>query len=202
MQLPHSNTTALTRIRLPLTRISCPLLEYNCPSLESTAPQSNQLPLSRVNCPSLESTAPQSSQLPLTRISCPLLKYNCPSLESAAPYSNISFILQEILAQFEPLKNVVFKPIQLEPQRAAQPLLPLSFSITSHPFNYFTLFFTYNLLQLITKHTNDYTAIKRLQEKDSEYKRIWFNLVVEELYIFIGSIIYIGIYKEPDISIY
>ena len=135
MQLPHSNTTALTRIRLPLTRISCPLLEYNCPSLESTAPQSNQLPLSRVNCP---------------------------SLESAALYSNMSFTLQEILAQFEPLENVVFEPIQLEPQRAAQPLLPPSFSITLHPFDYFTLFFTHDLFQLITKHTNDYAAIKRL----------------------------------------
>ena len=142
MQLPHSNTTALTRIRLPLTRISCPLLEYNCPSLESTAPQ--------------------SSQLPLTQISCPLLKYNCPLLESAALYSNMSFTLQEILAQFEPLENVVFEPIQLEPQRAAQPLLPPSFSITSHPFDYFTLFFTHDLFQLITKHTNDYAAIKRL----------------------------------------
>ncbi|KIM92469.1 hypothetical protein OIDMADRAFT_62577 [Oidiodendron maius Zn] len=114
----------------------------------------------------------------------------------------MSFTLQEILAQFEPLENVVFEPIQLEPQRAAQPLLPPSFSITSHPFDYFTLFFTHDLFQLITKHTNDYAAIKRLQEKDSEHKRMWFNLVVEELYVFIGSIIYMGIHEEPDISMY
>ena len=112
----------------------------------------------------------------------------------------MSFTLEEILAQFEPLENVVFEPIQPEPHRAAQPLLPPGFSITSHPFDYFTLFFTHNLFQLITKHTNKYAAIQRMQTKAGQ--REWFNLVVEELYVFIGCIIYMGIHEEPDISMY
>lgn len=69
-----------------------------------------------------------------------------------------------------------------------------------HPFDYFTLFFTHALLELITQHTNQYTAIQRLEGKEGQ--REWYNLAVEELYIFLGYIIYIGIYKEPDISIY
>ena len=113
---------------------------------------------------------------------------------------NISFTLKEILAQFEPLENVVFELIQPELYRAVQPLLLPSFSITSHPFDYFTLFFIYNLFQLIIKHINKYTAIQRIQTKAGQQE--WFDLVVKELYIFIGCIIYIGIYKEPDISIY
>ena len=39
-----------------------------------------------------------------------------------------------------------------------------------------------------------------MQVKEGQQE--WFNLMVEELYVFIGCIIYIGIYKEPDISIY
>jgi hypothetical protein len=84
----------------------------------------------------------------------------------------MSLTLEEILAQFEPLENVVFEPIQPEPQRAAQPLLPPTFSAASHPFDYFTLFFTHNLFQLITKHTNGYAATQRLQEGNLEYRRI------------------------------
>jgi hypothetical protein len=108
--------------------------------------------------------------------------------------------LEQILSQFEPLKNIIFEPIQTEPQRAAQPLLPPTFSITSHLFDYFALFFTHSLFQLITKHTNEYAAIQRIQAGQGD--RDWFNLVIEELYVFIGSIIYIGIHTEPSVSMY
>jgi hypothetical protein len=109
--------------------------------------------------------------------------------------------LDQILAEFEPLEEVVFEPIQVESQRAAQPLLPPTFTTTSHPFDYFTLFFTHDLLQLITKHTNQYAATQRIQSRE-ERQREWHDLVVEELYVFIGAIIYMGIHKEPDISMY
>jgi Transposase IS4 len=110
--------------------------------------------------------------------------------------------LEQILAEFEPLNKVVFEPIQVEPQRAAQPLLPPTFTTTSHPFDYFTLFFTHDLLELITKHTNQYAAIQRIQREEIQAQREWIELVIEELYVFIGAIIYMGIHKEPRLSMY
>jgi hypothetical protein len=35
-----------------------------------------------------------------------------------------------------------------------------------------------------------------------EQAREWSDLLVEELYVFIGVIIYMGIYKEPQIPMY
>jgi hypothetical protein len=99
--------------------------------------------------------------------------------------------LSEILAQFQPIDQVVFEPIQPEPPQVARALLPASFSIQSHPFDYFILFFIHALLDLITKHTNRYAAIQRLEPKEGQIQREWYNLVVEELYVFLGSIIYI-----------
>jgi hypothetical protein len=113
----------------------------------------------------------------------------------------MAITLEQILSQFEPLENVVFEPFQTEPQRAAQPLLPPTFSTTTtHPFDYFALFFTHSLFQLITKHTNEYAAIQRIQAGQGD--REWFDLVVEELYVFIGAIIYMGIHTEPSIPMY
>ena len=112
----------------------------------------------------------------------------------------MAITLEDILSQFEPLENIVFEPLQTEPRRAAQPLLPPTFSTTAHPFDYFTLFFTHSLFQLITKHTNRYAAIQRIQAGQGD--REWYNLVVEELYVFIGAIIYMGIHTEPSIPMY
>jgi hypothetical protein len=109
--------------------------------------------------------------------------------------------LTEILAQFQPVDQVIFEPIQLEPDRHAQALLSPTFSAHSHPFDYFILFFTHALFQLITAHTNKYAAQQRIREREDR-QRASYNLVVEELYVFIGSIIYMGIHKEPEVSMY
>ena len=49
-----------------------------------------------------------------------------------------------------------------------------------------------------------FITIQRLQKEEEEIQaqREWVDLVIEELYMFISVIIYIGIYIEPDISIY
>jgi hypothetical protein len=71
--------------------------------------------------------------------------------------------LDDILAEFGSIDQVVFDPLQLEqPRRHAQALLPPTFSATSHPFDYFTLFFTPDLFRTITTNTNRYAATKRL----------------------------------------
>jgi hypothetical protein len=79
--------------------------------------------------------------------------------------------LDQILSQFEPLENVVFEPFQVEPKRAAQPLLPPTFSATSHPFDYFTLFFTHDIFELITRHTNQYAATRQMQIEEIQAQR-------------------------------
>ena len=54
--------------------------------------------------------------------------------------------LKDILAEFDTIDQVKFDPIVLEQHRDAQPLLPPTFSATSHPFDYFIiLIFTHNL---------------------------------------------------------
>jgi L-rhamnose mutarotase len=109
--------------------------------------------------------------------------------------------LSELLAKFQPIKEVIFEPMQSEePHQPARALLPAYFSMNSNPIDYFLLFFTHTLFQLITKHTNQYAAIQRMEAKEGQ--REWYNLVVEELYVFIGSIIYMGIHEEPEISMY
>jgi hypothetical protein len=75
--------------------------------------------------------------------------------------------LEDILAQFDAIDQVIFEPIQLEQHRDAPALLPPTFPATSCPFNYFTLFLhtTYSrLLQLIqinTRQCRGYTHVKR-----------------------------------------
>jgi hypothetical protein len=109
--------------------------------------------------------------------------------------------LKEILAEFKPIDQVIYEPIELEPHRDVQALLPPTFSTKSHPFDYFTLFFTPQLFSTITKHTNQYVAIQR-RENVQERQREWDPLIPEELYVFLGVIIYIGIHLEPSISMY
>jgi hypothetical protein len=109
--------------------------------------------------------------------------------------------LDEILAEFGPVDQVVFEPIELESHKDAQALLPATFSSQSHPYDYFALFFTLELVQLITTHTNQYAAMQRLH-KNQERQREWNNLIADELYVFIGALIYMGVHHEPNISMY
>ena len=110
--------------------------------------------------------------------------------------------LEDILAEFDLIDQVVFEPVKLEEHRDAQVLLPPTFPITSsHPFDYFALFFTHELFETITTNTNRYAAIQRIHAS-KEGMREWTNLLVDELYVFIGAIIYMGIHEEPDASMY
>ena len=53
--------------------------------------------------------------------------------------------LKDIILEIGPIINISYKPFQGEPRQAARALLPTSFPPKPHPFNYFTLFFTYEL---------------------------------------------------------
>jgi hypothetical protein len=109
--------------------------------------------------------------------------------------------LEDILREFGPITSVSYQPFKVEPTRPAKPLLPTSFPLNAHPFDYFSLFFTYDLFQTITKHTNRYASIRKLRIAQ-ERAREWTDLLVEELYVFIGAIIYMGVHIEPQVELY
>ena len=83
-------------------------------------------------------------------------------MDSKAAASSKARSLEDILAEFKPIDQVIFKPVDIEAHKDAQALLPPTFLSSSHPFDYFALFFTPELIETITKNTNQYTAIQRL----------------------------------------
>jgi len=109
--------------------------------------------------------------------------------------------LSEILDDFGPITGVDFEPFKCEAPRSATAILPPDFSPSSKPFDYFALFFTHTLLQNITTNTNRYADLQRMRVK-KERARQWRPLVVEELYVFIGALIYMGVHEEPRIDMY
>ena len=109
--------------------------------------------------------------------------------------------LEEILLSLGLITDVSYEPFQPEPKQEAKALLPPSFPTKPHPFDYFSLFFTRELFQTITTNTNRYATIQRLHIVQ-ERAREWTNLLIDELYVFIGTIIYIGVHEEPAVKIY
>jgi len=123
-----------------------------------------------------------------------------PTLPSKA--STKARSLADILDKLGPIANVSYTPFQPEePSQLARAILPPSFPQDAHPFDYFSLFFTPDLFQTITTNTNRYASIQKLYTKQ-EFARKWTNMLIEELYVFIGVIIYIGVYSEPTIDLY
>jgi Transposase IS4 len=80
-------------------------------------------------------------------------------------------------------------------------MLPTSFPKNPHPFDYFALFFTPTLFQTITTNTNRYARLQKLHVQQ-ERARLWSDVLVEELYVFIGAIIYMGVHEEPQVEMY
>ncbi|KAF8865052.1 hypothetical protein BDZ45DRAFT_471799 [Acephala macrosclerotiorum] len=112
-----------------------------------------------------------------------------------------SLSLEDILSRLEPITNVHYEPFKCEPKQTARALLPSSFPQKPRPFDYFTLFFTHDLFRTITTNTNRYASLQKLHVPQ-ERAREWTDLLVEELYVFIGAIIYMGVHEEPKTELY
>lgn len=122
-------------------------------------------------------------------------------MNSKATASSKARSLEDILAEFEPIDQVIFEPVEIEAYKDAQALLPSTFLPSSRPFDYFALFFTPKLMETITKNTNQYAAIQRLHIAEERVRK-WDTLIIEELYVFIGAIIYMGIHDKPSLAMY
>ena len=109
--------------------------------------------------------------------------------------------LEDILLELRLITGVSYEPFKCEPRQLAKALLPPFFPPKPHPFDFFSLFFTHDLFRTITANTNRYVSIQRLYVRE-ERARQWMDLLLEELYVFIGAIIYIGVHDEPQVEIY
>jgi hypothetical protein len=125
-----------------------------------------------------------------------------PTSQSAKSNKRKACSLEEILHEFGPIEQVLYTPFQTEqPRQPAKALLPSTFPTQPHPYDYFALFFTPDLFQTITKNTNRYANTHRIHAVE-EGLREWSDLLIKELYVFIGVIIYMGIHKEPQTRMY
>jgi hypothetical protein len=69
--------------------------------------------------------------------------------------------------------------------------------VAHEPFELFSLFFPFELLYLMITATNSY-ALRNYHDTN----HAWKLLCLPELYVFFGCLIYMGIYREPDIECY
>lgn len=109
--------------------------------------------------------------------------------------------LEDILLSLGPITSISYDPFKPEPKQKARALLPPEFPPKPHPFDYFTLFFTRDLFQTITINTNRYANLYKLHVSQ-ERAREWSDLLVEQLYVFLGVVIYMGVHNEPRIDMY
>ena len=108
--------------------------------------------------------------------------------------------LQEILDDFKTPDQVHFDPFQPEtPTRKGQANLPSSFPLQAEPIHYFNLFFTDDLWKTITINSNQYAAFQQRQNIE-ERRREWRDLILDELRVFVGATIYIGVHQELQIK--
>ena len=76
--------------------------------------------------------------------------------------------IEELLNQFGDLKSIEFEPFKPEPERPARAKLPSDFPAQPSPYDYFNLFFTSDLFDLITYNTNKYAIIQRLNKEEQQ----------------------------------
>jgi hypothetical protein len=134
-----------------------------------------------------------------SRLLSPSLLHTHTTMQGTSQSKALS--LEDILHQLGPIKDVSFEPFQPEQPTKARPILPPSFPSKPHPFDYFSLFFTAPLFQTITTNTNRYASLQRMKVPQ-ERAREWSDLLLEELYVFIGVIVYMGVHEEPAIPMY
>lgn len=104
-----------------------------------------------------------------------------------------------ILAKIPNPKDVRFDPVPAMP-KAPQVKLPPDIDITS-PYALFSLFFTENLWKVLTDNTNLYAFMKE-RKNNNIHHRTWRSVTPNEMKIFVGIQIYMGITREPAVKDY
>jgi hypothetical protein len=106
----------------------------------------------------------------------------------------------KILSEIPDIKSIKFDPIKMSEPQAPILLLPSSVN-AQKPLNLFSLFFTDAIWDTIARNTNTYADRKRFGISLTE-TRPWTPTHANEIHIFIGIIIYMGLFREPSIKGY
>ena len=72
--------------------------------------------------------------------------------------------------------------------------------VSRTPYDIFSLFFTFEILQYLIDCTNQYEASLHVDKKDKSYARIWFSTTVKELRAYIATWIYMSLHPESCIE--
>lgn len=127
-------------------------------------------------------------------------------LGDLAPFPSAHLPLSSTLEEFKErftYQNETFKfePFQPENTRPASTSnIPNNINHES-PIEWFHLFYTPEILRVITNHTNEYATWQRRIDKGQQ-QRPWQPLCVEELQVFLGVVIYMGVHHSPQIEDY
>lgn len=99
----------------------------------------------------------------------------------------------------EPWPVPEFEPLHIDPQDDYSALTQLPPHVNpGRPWQIFHPFFTDEVLQAITDHTNAYAAL----HQPSGGGRLWKPTITHEILAYIATYIYIGLHKEPEVSQY
>ncbi|RFU29044.1 hypothetical protein B7463_g7284, partial [Scytalidium lignicola] len=115
---------------------------------------------------------------------------------------NIYTSFEQVLQEFLPLDEVSFDPFSPEEYRRPRTKLSKDFPKAATPLDFFSLYFTRAILQIITRNTNRYANARYHHQKEFPHERDWIPLFLEELYVFLGCVVYMGVHKEPNVELY
>ncbi|RFU28169.1 hypothetical protein B7463_g8179, partial [Scytalidium lignicola] len=90
-----------------------------------------------------------------------------PQLPNTAKVKSFT-CFEDVLNAFQSRKKVSFKPFEPEEYRESRALLPEDFPKKAAPLVYFSLFFTKELLESITRSTNSYANDIRYAKKEDQ----------------------------------
>ena len=89
-------------------------------------------------------------------------------------------------------KTVIFEAMKEGPKRDPRPILPKNTDVTS-PYALFSPFWTDEMWEILAKNTNLYA-----EQEEWEYQRPWYPMNVDEMRVYIGILIYMGLHHEGE----
>jgi hypothetical protein len=102
--------------------------------------------------------------------------------------------VEDILLLLPDTKNINFELLELPPFRPAETCLEEGIDF-NNPLNIFQLFIPDSLFEVIARNTNNYAIACRIGNYPNP---VWTNTTVNELKVFFGVILYMGMHKSPS----
>lgn len=122
-------------------------------------------------------------------------------MKSAAKEGSSKRKLHEITADLPTKEDLSQRLQRLDPTSIPPQLhLPKGLDLSS-PYAIFTLFIGEEMFQRISRSTNEYAA-KDPDNQSPDTGRVWKDTSIEDIKVFFGILIYMGVHPEPRIDLY